>query len=61
VIRKKNYAETDSTITVIPGGPKYMFTADGELRSIIRDGKSFDADGERRYTWTGRKVKDDHA
>ena len=50
VIDRMVCKERGQSIEVI-GGPKYMFTAEGELKSIIssNDGKSFDADGERIY------------
>jgi hypothetical protein len=48
VITGKLMIERDASITVIHG-PKYLFTADGELKSVIRDGKAYGPDGERRY------------
>jgi hypothetical protein len=46
VIAGKVCEERDCTITVL-GGPKYIFTAEGDLKSIIKGGKSFNDKGER--------------
>jgi hypothetical protein len=46
VIYGKGFEETDRTITV-HDGPKFFFRIDGTLKSIIKDGKSYTADGER--------------
>jgi hypothetical protein len=49
-IRGKQYEDRDHTLTVI-GEPKfkYIFTADDEIKTIIRDGRAYDENGERRY------------
>jgi len=52
VITGKTYEERDHTITV-HNGPKYIFTADGEIKTIIRNGRAFDDKGERRYVQPG--------
>lgn len=49
VISGKRYEEKECTITVI-GGPKFIFTRAGEIKSIIRDGKAYGPDGERKYS-----------
>jgi hypothetical protein len=48
VISGKFFIERDTTITVIHG-PKFIFTAEGEIKSIIRDGKAYGPDGQRHY------------
>jgi len=45
----KHVEEKEKTITVLPGGPKYIFTTAGEIKSIIRNGKAFGPESERRY------------
>ena len=40
VITGKTYEEREHSITIL-GGPKYQFTENGEIKSIIRGGKSF--------------------
>jgi hypothetical protein len=48
VITGKTYEERDHTITV-HNGPKFIFTAEGEVKSIIRDGKAYGPNGQRPY------------
>jgi hypothetical protein len=45
----KAMQERDKTITVLPGGPKFIFLPDDTLKSIIKAGKAYDSNGERRY------------
>ena len=42
------WIERDTTIT-IHGIRKYIFTSDGDLKTVIQDGKSYGPDGERPY------------
>jgi hypothetical protein len=46
VISGKGYEETDRTI-IVHDGPKYFFRIDGSIKSIIKDGISYNAEGER--------------
>jgi hypothetical protein len=48
VISGKIMIERDASITVIHG-PKFIFTAEGEIKSIIRNGKAYGPDGQRPY------------
>jgi hypothetical protein len=48
VISGKRFEERDASINII-GGPRFIFTAEGEIKSIIKDGKAYGPDGERRY------------
>ena len=43
----KTYEEHEHSISIV-GGPKYIFTEDGQIKSVIRDGKSYGPDGTRR-------------
>ena len=43
---KYHLIEKDTSIEVIPSGPKFTFTSDGDLRSVIVDGKSYGPDGK---------------
>ena len=43
-----SFEERGNSIEIFDG-PKYMFTAEGEIKSIIRDGRAFGPDGERPY------------
>jgi hypothetical protein len=45
LITGKGFVEKNLSITV-NGGPKYQFTIDGELKSIIINGRSYGPDGE---------------
>ena len=47
VIYGKTFVEKDRTINVL-GGPKYIFEADGTLKSIIKAGQSFGPNGGRK-------------
>ena len=47
-VQGKNVLEKDSTITVIPGGPKYIFYPDGELKSVIKAGESYGPRGKNK-------------
>ena len=44
-ITGKQVIEKEHSLEVI-GGPKYLFTAEGEIRSIIRGGQSFGPHGK---------------
>lgn len=46
VIDGMHVEERESTINIV-GVAKFMFTPEGELKSIIRGGKSYTPDGER--------------
>jgi len=48
VISGKRFEERDASINVI-GGPRFIFTAEGEIKSIIKDGKAYGPDGQRPY------------
>ena len=41
-----DYEEREHSITV-KGGNKYIFTTDGELKSVIRGGNSYGPEGKR--------------
>ena len=43
-----DWEEKGFSIRVV-GGPKYMFTSDGMLKSVITGGKSFGPHGENSY------------
>jgi hypothetical protein len=43
---KYHLVEKITTIEVTPSGPKFTFTPDGDVRSVIVDGKSFGPDGK---------------
>jgi hypothetical protein len=45
-VQGKNVEEKDSTLCVIPGGPKYIFYKDGTLKSVIKNGESYGPDGK---------------
>lgn len=47
IIAGKSYVETEHSLTVI-GGPKFTWTAEGEIKSIIRGGQSYGPDGGRK-------------
>ena len=47
-IQDVEWTEHEHSISV-RGGPKFMFTAAGEIRSIIRDGRGYGENG-RKYT-----------
>jgi hypothetical protein len=47
-VNGKTFEERDTTVTV-HGGPKYLFLADGQVKSIIRDGRAYGPEGERPY------------
>jgi hypothetical protein len=55
-ITGKTFEEREHTITV-HGGPKYIFLADGTLKSIIKNGKAYGPDGEKRYVSPGEKAR----
>ena len=60
IIQQKNVKETDSCIEVIPGGPKYIFTPEGVLRSVIKMGVSYKEHGidklrGKSYGWKGEE------
>ncbi len=52
-VPEKVIDETPYSIIVKDGtatdGPRYIFDADGVLKSIIKDGRSYGNDGERKY------------
>ena len=48
-ITGKQMIEHDFSIS-ITNGPKYLFTAAGQIKSIIKNGKSYSSEGERGYT-----------
>jgi hypothetical protein len=48
LIQSLSCEEKENSITVA-GHVKYLFTADGEIKSIIRNGRAFGPDGERIY------------
>jgi hypothetical protein len=54
VITGKTYEERDHTITV-HNGPKFIFTADGEIKTIIKNGQAFGPEGIRPYVSPKRK------
>ena len=41
--------EKDKTISILPNGAKFIFTPEGEIKTIVKGGKAFSADGERKY------------
>jgi hypothetical protein len=54
IIRGKQYKEREHSI-VVHNGPRYMFDAEGCIKSIIKDGHAYDENGERRYIASRRK------
>jgi hypothetical protein len=46
-ISSDEWEESRACITV-KGGPKYIFYADGTLRSVINNGRSYGPNGARR-------------
>jgi hypothetical protein len=48
IIDGKTFEEKLRSITVLPGGPKYMFDADGNLKSVMKAGVSYNEKGARK-------------
>jgi hypothetical protein len=48
IIDGKTFEEKLRSITVIPGGPKFLFNEEGELKSVTRDGVSYTENGVRK-------------
>ena len=47
VIKGLRFEERERTI--LAGNVKYIFTPEGEIKTIVKGGKAFSAEGERKY------------